>query len=107
MKRSNTKTRVSGVNYRVEGKLYQETQETKNSKKKMRLNRNIPSDNGYGYGPAFGSGRGKSRTCHHDILRQTEVWTPDERFLTGSQEFTKTLKTSPKKLWPGKPQTIH
>ena len=79
----------------------------KTVKKKMRLNRNIPSDNGYGSGPAFGSGRGKSRTCHHDILRQTEVWTPDERFLTGSQEFTKTLKTSPKKLWPGEPQTIH
>ena len=34
IKRSNTKTRVSGVNYRVEGKLYQETQETKNCKKK-------------------------------------------------------------------------
>ena len=33
MKRSNTKTMVSGVNYRVEGKLYQEN---------MRLNRNIP-----------------------------------------------------------------
>lgn len=48
-------------------------------------------------GPAFGSGRGKSRTCHHDILRQTEVWTPDEKFLTGSQEFKKNIENITKK----------